>query len=126
MAKARHVRRCRARLHAGFIGFERTRDLAVALVDVTQHIARLSEALETLLVPHELRDRPTPRRWCRGGSVNFENVDFRYGDSHPIFEDLNLHFRPGERVGLVGHSGGGKSTLFALLQRFYDPQGGPS
>src|SRR4029077_15568477 len=41
-----------------------------------------------------------------------------------IFADLNLHFRPGERVGLVGHSGGGKSTLFALLQRFYDPQSG--
>src|SRR6202035_5992273 len=41
-----------------------------------------------------------------------------------IFVDLNLHFRPGERVGLVGHSGGGKSTLFALLQRFYDPQDG--
>ena len=38
--------------------------------------------------------------------------------------DFNLSFRPGERVGLVGHSGGGKSTLFALLQRFYDVQAG--
>ncbi len=39
-----------------------TRDLAVALVDVTQHMARLSEALATLLVPHELRDHPSARR----------------------------------------------------------------
>ena len=102
-----------------------TRDLAVALVDITQHIARLSEALATLLVPHELRDHPTAEPLVsRGASVKFEHVDFRYSDGRQIFTDLNLHFRPGERVGLVGHSGGGKSTLFALLQRFYDPQGG--
>jgi ATP-binding cassette subfamily B protein len=102
-----------------------TRDLAVALVDITQHIARLSEALATLLIPHELCDYPTAEPLVsRGASVKFEHVDFRYSDSRRIFTDLNLHFRPGERVGLVGHSGGGKSTLFALLQRFYDPQGG--
>jgi ATP-binding cassette subfamily B protein len=102
-----------------------TRDLAVALVDITQHIARLSEALATLLIPHELRDHPTAEPLVsRGASVKFEHVDFRYSDSQRIFTDLNLHFRPGERVGLVGHSGGGKSTMFALLQRFYDPQGG--
>jgi ATP-binding cassette, subfamily B, bacterial len=102
-----------------------TRDLAVALVDVTQHIARLSEALATLLVPHELRDHPEAEPLVRrGASVKFEHVDFRYSDGRKIFSDLNLHFRPGERVGLVGHSGGGKSTVFALLQRFYDPQAG--
>ncbi len=102
-----------------------TRDLAVALVDITQHIARLSEALATLLVPHELRDHPQAEPLVRrGASVKFEHVDFRYTDGRQIFKDLTLHFRPGERVGLVGHSGGGKSTLFALLQRFYDPQDG--
>jgi ATP-binding cassette subfamily B protein len=102
-----------------------TRDLAVALVDITQHVARLSEALATLLVPHELQDHPEAEPLVRrGASVKFEHVDFRYNDSQPIFEDLNLYFSPGERIGLVGHSGGGKSTMFALLQRFYDPQFG--
>src|SRR5580692_7234801 len=103
-----------------------TRDLAVALVDITQHIARLSEALATLLAPHELRDHPEAEPLVRrGASVKFEDIDFRYGDgSQPIFQSLNLRFSPGERIGLVGHSGGGKSTLFALLQRFYDPQAG--
>jgi ATP-binding cassette subfamily B protein len=49
-----------------------TRDLAVALVDVTQHIARLSEALVTLLVPHELRDHPEAASFVRrGASVRF-------------------------------------------------------
>lgn len=102
-----------------------TRDLAVALVDVTQHIARLAEALSTLLVPHELRDHPEAAPLVRrGASVKFEHVSFRYGDGRPIFDELNLSFMPGERVGLVGQSGGGKSTLFALLQRFYDVQAG--
>src|ERR1700691_5793927 len=102
-----------------------TRDLAVALVDITQHVARLSEALLTLLMPHELRDHPEAEPLVRrGASVKFEHVDFRYADGQQIFEDFSLSFRPGERVGLVGHSGGGKSTLFALLQRFYDPQFG--
>lgn len=102
-----------------------TRDLAVALVDITQHIARLAEAVATLLVPHELCDHPEAEPLIRrGASVKFEHVDFRYADGRRIFRDFTLSFRPGERVGLVGHSGGGKSTLFALLQRFYDVQGG--
>src|ERR1700691_3624541 len=102
-----------------------TRDLAVALVDITQHIARLSEAVATLLVPHDLRDHPEAEPLIRrGANVKFEHAGFRYPDGRPIFEDFNLSFRPGERVGLVGPSGGGKSTLFALLQRFYDVQAG--
>ena len=102
-----------------------TRDLAVALVDVTQHIARLSEAVATLLVPHELKDHPEAEPLIRrGASVKFDHVDFTYPDGQQIFQNFLLNLMPGERVGLVGHSGGGKSTLFALLQRFYDIQGG--
>jgi ATP-binding cassette subfamily B protein len=82
----------------------------VALVDITQHVARLSEALATLLVPHELRDHPEATPLVKGGaSVKFEHVYFRYGGGQQIFEDLNLSFKPGERIGVVGHSGGGKS-----------------
>jgi ATP-binding cassette, subfamily B, bacterial len=102
-----------------------TRDLAVALVDVTQHMARLSEALATLLVPHELRDDPTAAALVRrSASVDFANLSFKYPDGHTIFEDFNLRLKAGEHVGIVGPSGAGKSTLFALLQRFYDAQGG--
>jgi ATP-binding cassette subfamily B protein len=102
-----------------------TRDLAVALVDITQHFARLSEAVATLLVPHELRDDPHAEPLVRrGASAKFEHVDFTYPDGQRIFQDFSLSILPGERVGLVGHSGGGKSTMFALLQRFYDVQAG--
>jgi ATP-binding cassette, subfamily B, bacterial len=102
-----------------------TRDLAVALVDVTQHMARLSEALATLLVPHELCDHPRATPLIENGArVAFENVSFSYPDGRRVFSNFNLRFEPGQRVGLVGPSGSGKSTLFALLQRFYDVQEG--
>lgn len=102
-----------------------TRDLAVALVDVTQHMARLSEALTTLLLPHELSDHPEAKLLVRTGArVALQNVGFNYPDGPPLFQSLDLRIAPEERVGLVGPSGSGKSTIFALLQRFYDVQGG--
>ena len=102
-----------------------TRDLAVALVDVTQHLARLSEALATLLVPHRLRDHPEATSLVRSGAtVEFEHIDFCYPDGRRVFNDFSLRIEPGQRAGLVGPSGCGKSTLFVLLQRFYDLQGG--
>jgi ATP-binding cassette subfamily B protein len=98
-----------------------TRDLAVALVDVTQHVARLSEALSTLLVPHELCDHPEAIPLVkRGASIAFENIYFCFPDGEAVFERLSLSLEPGQRIGLVGPSGAGKSTLFALLQRHYD------
>jgi ATP-binding cassette subfamily B protein len=102
-----------------------TRDLAVALVDTTQHFARLAEALTTLAGPHEIRDRSdaAPLVAWRG-AVRFDKVGFAYPGGRPVFSDFSLDIPGGQRVGLVGESGGGKSTLFALLQRFYDVQQG--
>jgi ATP-binding cassette subfamily B protein len=98
-----------------------TRDLAVALVDVTQHVARLSEATATLLVPHELRDHPQAEPLVKAGAaIVFSNVSFRYPGGLQVFDKFNLRINAGQRVGLVGQSGGGKSSLFVLLQRFYD------
>jgi ATP-binding cassette subfamily B protein len=102
-----------------------TRDLAVALVDVTQHVARLSEAVATLLVPHELTDHPEAEPLQKNGAaIAFNNISFAYPGGQPVFERFSLRLQPGQRVGLVGESGGGKSTLFVLLQRFYDPEDG--
>ena len=102
-----------------------TRDLAVALVDVTQHVARLTEAIATLLLPHELRDHPEAESLVRSGAaIAFENISFCYPGGAKVFERVSLRINPGQRVGLVGQSGGGKSTVFALLQRFYDVECG--
>jgi ATP-binding cassette subfamily B protein len=102
-----------------------TRDLAVALVDVTQHVARLTEAIATLLLPHELRDHPEAEPLVkRGAAIVFNNISFGYPDGLTVFDKFSLRLQPGQRVGLVGQSGGGKSSLFVLLQRFYDVQEG--
>jgi ATP-binding cassette subfamily B protein len=102
-----------------------TRDLAIALVDVTQHIARFAEALEMLLVRHQLLDRPGAKTLMRSGnSVAFENVSFAYPDCPRLFNRLSFKIESGQRVGLVGPSGGGKTSIFALIQRFYDIEEG--
>ena len=102
-----------------------TRDLSVALVDVTQHVARLTEAIATLLLPHELQDHPKAEPLIRAGAaITFNSVSFRYPGGLEVFDRFSLRLQPGQRVGLVGQSGGGKSSLFVLLQRFYDAQHG--
>jgi ATP-binding cassette subfamily B protein len=102
-----------------------TRDLAVALVDLTQHLARLEEAIGALLVPHELPDRvDAPALRLGAGRVEFDHVHFAYPGRDAVLQDFDLRIEPGQRVGLVGHSGAGKSTVLALLQRFYDVEGG--
>jgi ATP-binding cassette, subfamily B, bacterial len=102
-----------------------TRDLAVALVDVTQHVARLTEAIATLLLPHELLDHPQAEPLVKAGAaIAFNNVSFAYPGGAQVFDRFSLRLQAGQRVGLVGQSGGGKSSLFVLLQRFYDAQHG--
>ena len=102
-----------------------TRDLSVALVDVTQHVARLTEAIATLLLPHELQDHPKAEPLLKAGAaITFNSVSFRYPGGLEVFDRFSLRLQPGQRVGLVGQSGGGKSSLFVLLQRFYDAQQG--
>jgi ATP-binding cassette subfamily B protein len=102
-----------------------TRDLAVALVDVTQHLARLSEALRTLLRPHTLLQPATAINLNpRARSVEFADVSFSYPGGAQVLNALSFKIHPGERIGIVGPSGSGKSTVFALMQRFYEADRG--
>jgi ATP-binding cassette, subfamily B, bacterial len=102
-----------------------TRDLAVSLVDLTQYIVRLQEALEALLLPQELPDLPDALALPPGPrEVVFDDVTFAYPGRAPVIEHFNLTLTPGQRVGLVGYSGAGKSTVLSLLQRFHDVSGG--
>jgi ATP-binding cassette subfamily B protein len=98
-----------------------TRDLAVSLVDVTQYVARLDEAIAALLLPRELVDSPNAVALPPGPrEVTFGDVTFAYPGRAPVIEHFNLTLAPGQRVGLVGYSGAGKSTVLSLLQRFHD------
>jgi ATP-binding cassette subfamily B protein len=109
----------------GFTMLHASRDLAMALVDLTQHFARLGEAVKVLGLPHEMVDAPDAQPLItRGGAIRFESVSFRYPNGEQVLHNFNLEIRPGESVGLIGRSGAGKSTVLALPQRSYDPTGG--
>ena len=96
------------------VGFH-INNLQRSVNDMEELVAMQDEALEVM-------DRPgaPPIRITRG-AVLFDRVTFRYG-AHPapLYQDLSLAIRAGERVGLVGHSGSGKTTFVRLIQRLYD------
>jgi ATP-binding cassette, subfamily B, bacterial len=110
----------------GFTILHGTRDLAVALVDTIQHVARLSEALATLLLPHELRDAEQAQSLEQPhGRIEFRDVSYVYpASSQAVLDHFSLTVEAGTRVGLVGRSGSGKSTVINLLQRLRDVPAG--
>jgi ATP-binding cassette subfamily B protein len=86
----------------------------------------MEEMVEFQSLPLGVSDREDARPVrVRAGEVVFDRVTFRYGmQSAPLFRDFNVRIEAGERVGLVGHSGSGKSTFVKLLHRLYDVSGG--
>jgi ATP-binding cassette subfamily B protein len=124
-------------------GFARAGDIAFVLTsffvlqgylrDVSLHIRNLQRSvndMEELVVLHrqplgveDRRDATAVR--VQKGRIEFEHVDFQYGrHATPLYRNLNVVIEPGERVGLVGYSGSGKSTFVKLIQRLYDVTGG--
>lgn len=102
-----------------------SRDFATACVDVIQHFAKLGEAVQVLALPHEMADAQDAKPLINlGGSVEFANVSFSYPNGTKVLQGFNLGIAPGQKVGLVGRSGSGKTTILALLQRLYDPDDG--
>jgi ATP-binding cassette, subfamily B, multidrug efflux pump len=96
---------------------------------IFENVGVVQEGIQTIAVPHTLVDAPTAKGLAvPRGDIRFEQVNFSYGQAatggRAVLQHLNLHIRPGERVGLVGRSGAGKSTLVNLLLRFYDVEGG--
>ena len=113
----------------GFTILHASRDLAMALVDLTQYVARMREALSALLVPHDMPDAQNAGQLAaRGGEVVFDNITFSYpgapAGSAPVLRGLELQIPAGQKVGVVGRSGAGKSTLLTLLQRHAAPAEG--
>lgn len=91
-----------------------------------ENVGTVQDGINTLAQPHRVVDRPSalPLQ-VPNGEVRFDNVTFAYsGSAAPVIRDLNLVIRPGEKLGLVGRSGAGKSTIVNLLLRFYDLEQG--
>lgn len=96
------------------------RNIENALTEAAEFTALLAE-------PPRLTEQAgaKPLR-VRQGAIEFRHVDFAYGDNDDelLFQDFNLHIKAGEKIALVGHSGGGKTTVTKLLLRFVDVSGG--
>jgi len=109
----------------GFTVLHASRDFAMAMVDMVQQFAKLREAVQVLGLPHEMQDAKDARPLrVREGVVAFRDVSFSYPSGQTVLKHFTLIVPGGQRVGLVGRSGAGKSTVIALLQRLYDPDSG--
>lgn len=95
------------------------------MASLFEHIGTVQDGITTLARPHAVVDAADARPLkVTRGDIRFEDVQFSYGGDRRVIEHLNLHIRPGEKIGLVGRSGAGKSTVVNLLLRFYDIEGG--
>lgn len=95
------------------------------MASLFEQVGTVQDGINTLSRPHAVQDQADakPLHVSRGG-VDFERVSFAYGGQRPVIDQLSLHIRPGEKIGLVGRSGAGKSTIVNLLLRFYDVEQG--
>lgn len=90
-----------------------------------ENIGTVTDGMTTLSKPHTILDKPAalPLK-VEHGAISFEHVDFSYESGKPLLNGFNLNIKAGEKVGLIGRSGAGKSTIVNLLLRFYEPQSG--
>src|SRR5437870_12230849 len=89
------------------------------------YLASAERAFALLDEAPEVPERPGARSVTRAaGAVTFRNVCFAYGPDRPVLYAISLELEPGTRLGVVGATGAGKTTLISLLTRFYDPTAG--
>jgi subfamily B ATP-binding cassette protein MsbA len=105
--------------------FKPVQDLAKMTNSIAQAavgLERIRKILDTdVVIPERIDAKPLPS--CRG-EITFENVAFGYDPEAPVLKDVSFKITPGQLVGIVGTTGGGKSTVVSLIPRFYDPIGG--
>jgi ATP-binding cassette, subfamily B, multidrug efflux pump len=95
------------------------------LASLFENIGTVQDGIGTLSRRHAVVDRPgAPALEVRRGEIRFEHVQFHYGGPRRVIDDFSLRIGAGEKIGLVGRSGAGKSTIVNLLLRFYDVEGG--
>ncbi|SDH63550.1 ATP-binding cassette, subfamily B [Vibrio xiamenensis] len=95
------------------------------LSSLFENIGTVVDGMNTISTEVEIKDAPNaPQLNVRQGEIEFDDVTFNYSEEVNVFNRLNLTLKPGEKVGIVGRSGAGKSSLVNLLLRFYDIQSG--
>jgi ATP-binding cassette subfamily B multidrug efflux pump len=99
--------------------------VAAQVSDIFEHIGTIQEGMMTIARPISLKDSAGAADLVvTAGAIAFERVSFGYGREKGLIQALTLDIAPGEKIGLVGRSGAGKTTLVNLLLRFHDLEGG--
>jgi len=102
-----------------------SRQIAVQITDIFEDLGVVQEGMTTIARPLQLIDNPgAVPLTVREGRIAFEDVRFGYGRETGVLDAFTLTVKPGEKIGLVGRSGAGKSTVVNLLLRFFDIEGG--
>jgi len=90
-----------------------------------ENIGTVKDGMNTIARPYTVLDAPSAEPLkVTAGNIVFDQIRFHYGKGSGVFDALSLTINPGEKVGLIGRSGAGKSTMVNLLLRFYDIEGG--
>lgn len=96
-------------------------DLGNGMPETYDMIGSVRDSIETLVVKRKMQDAPGASALVvKNAEIRFDHVGFTYGSDQKVFEGLNLVIPAGQKVGLIGSSGAGKTTLSALLMRLYD------
>ena len=102
-----------------------SRQIASRITDIFEDIGVVQEGMLTIAQPLQLGDPAHAQPiTVRDGGIEFRNVSFGYGREAGVLKNFNLTIAPGEKIGLVGRSGAGKSTVVNLLLRFFALEGG--
>ncbi|MCC6757767.1 MAG: ABC transporter ATP-binding protein [Arenimonas sp.] len=90
------------------------------MASLFENIGTVQDGIEALAKPVAIQDAPDAAELqVSNGDIRFEQLNFAYTPDKPVIADFDLHIRPGEKIGLIGRSGAGKSTIVNLLLRFY-------
>ena len=101
--------------------FDRLWNLSNALTRFMKHAADMKESIDLFEIIPDILDPQNPEVLnMKKGHLIFDDVCFKYKSGQDVFENFNLDIKPGERIGIVGHSGAGKSTITNLILRFID------
>ncbi len=109
----------------GLMIINEARNLSRRFLEFFEYIGNVANGVQSIVQPHELVDAPGAVAAALGaGRIEFRQVGFGYDAQRPVFDGLDVTIEAGQRVGLVGFSGSGKSTFVNLVLRLYDVQRG--
>lgn len=112
-------------LGIAFIVMDNLSGLSRSFHRLMELFGNVSQGIDNLFIKEEVVDKDNDSNlFVKSGEIYYKNVNFKYDNSLKLFSDLNLKIEGGSKVGLVGYSGGGKSTFIKLLLRYYDVQSG--